>query len=416
MRGTNETGGGIPFPSVLAVLPCPPSQASGAGIILNELIGHCPPGRVTVITDCAAVKSLGVATKPQNGANARFVCLPLVAATFRGVGRITHLLNFTWITLAVTYHALRFCREGVILASPSARGCGSAFYVAAYIAHRISRMPLLVYEMDEWRASLGDRKAIVERTLERMFHRRILTAASVIFVISAPLSEEFDHRFGVTSRVLAHSVDMARFRDCQRLRDREKRIDVVFTGAIYSAQADAIANVLRAVQSMQPRTAKLVLYSHQGKEELSALGISGCCLDVRGYVSPDEMPRVLSEADVLLLPYSFAESERAVVLTSYPTKTAEYLASGVPILVHAPTDASISRAARAGQWAVVVDEPTPDEIKRVLLQLHFDDILRSRLITAARRAAFVNHDPSVCRQVFQDGVMSCVEKSSAECR
>ena len=75
----------------------------------------------------------------------------------------------------------------------------------------------------------------------------------------------------------------------------------------------------------------------------------------------------------------------AVVSTSLPTKTADYLASGVPILVHAPPYASIALAAAEGGWAEVVTDPDPAALGRSLDRLASDEELRC--ISSATQAS-----------------------------
>jgi hypothetical protein len=49
-----------------------------------------------------------------------------------------------------------------------------------------------------------------------------------------------------------------------------------------------------------------------------------------------ELPRILSSADILFLPYSFSQIARKAIETAFPSKIADYLAAGRPILVFGP--------------------------------------------------------------------------------
>ncbi len=102
----------------------------------------------------------------------------------------------------------------------------------------------------------------------------------------------------------------------------------------------------------------------------------------------------------LLLPFSFDEQQRTVVSTSLPTKTADYLASGVPVLVHAPPYATITHLASSEGWADVVDEPSIERLATALRRLANDKSLRKRLVENALRIARARYDLATRRAEF----------------
>ena len=84
-----------------------------------------------------------------------------------------------------------------------------------------------------------------------------------------------------------------------------------------------------------------------------------------------------------------------MIRTALPGKTAEYMVSGTPILVHAPPYAYISRYAREAGWGYVVDSPDPDRLAEAIRRLLSDFSLRTRLTEAAYREASANLDLSL---------------------
>ena len=101
---------------------------------------------------------------------------------------------------------------------------------------------------------------------------------------------------------------------------------------------------------------------------------------------------MLATAEVLFLPFSFQPEQRHIVSTSLPTKVPEYLASGIPILVHAPAYSSIARYAQDGGWGLVVDTPDERQLLEALRRIMRDRELRGQLSEAALRHAAMNHD------------------------
>jgi glycosyltransferase involved in cell wall biosynthesis len=298
------------------------------------------------------------------------------------------------------WSARRAGRDTVLLVIPSGEELGSELPVAAYLAHRLSGAPLVIYEMDEWRAA-ARRAGWTSCLLERLFHRRLLHAAQAVWVVSQPMEEALQGRFGTKANVMPNGVEVERFARGRRgERAHQDEFRLLFTGAVYGPQAGAIRNVLRAIQSRPDDRISLFIYTPQSAAELARLGISGPSLHVKRTVPLESMPELLGTADALLLPFSFEPCERAVVSTSLPSKTADYLASGVPVLVHAPSYTTITRLARAEKWAEIVDEPCIERLTLALERLATDDALRARLVANALRVARAQYDLGPQRAAF----------------
>jgi glycosyltransferase involved in cell wall biosynthesis len=307
------------------------------------------------------------------------------------------------IVVQTTISATRLAsRDTTILATPYGGRFGSELFVGAYLAHRLSGAPLVIYEMDEWRASLvGALNERIPLMLEKFFHRRIARAARTVWVISDQMAEEFCARFSIKAKVLPGCVEVDKFaRGRHGGRTHRDEFRLLYTGSISTPQAGAIRNVLRMIQSDPDDRTSLVIYSSQSVDELARQGISGPKLRIERSVAPEKVPDILATADALLLPFSFDEQQRAVVSTSLPAKSAGYLASGVPVLVHAPPYATITRLARSEGWAEVVDEPSIERLASALRRLANDKSLRRRLVENALRIARARYDLATRRAEF----------------
>jgi glycosyltransferase involved in cell wall biosynthesis len=326
----------------------------------------------------------------------------------RGLRRLLCFLDALKIP-GLAIHAARRARSNtVILVQPWGGELGTELSVAAYLAHRLSGAPFIVFEMDEWRAA-AVRHLWHLRMLERLFHGRLLRAASTVWVISDQMAELFRTRFGVDSRVLPGCVEVdaySRRRPGQRV--HQDRFRLLYTGAVYGAQASAIRLVLRAIQAHPEKRITLVLYTHESVEELAAQGISGPGLQVEQAVPFERMPDVLATADALLLPLSFDKAHQEIVSTSLPSKIGDYLASGVPVLVLAPPYATITRLARDEGWAEIVDEPCPDHLICALDRLANDEDRRVELGSKARTIAYSRHDLAKRRSEFVSALKEAV--------
>jgi glycosyltransferase involved in cell wall biosynthesis len=283
--------------------------------------------------------------------------------------------------------------------------------VGAYIAHVISGAPLIVYEMDEWRYSTR-RAGISAITLERVFHRRILRAARSVWAISEAMADLMWERYKVKARVLPNLVateTLTAVSNGSRVNLDEFRL--VFTGAVYGAQAGAIRNVLNAIRSSF-KNVNLCIYTHESAEDLARQGIVGRSVTIKPAVAPEHLSFVFAQADALLLPLSFDEEQRGIVMTSLPTKTADYLISGVPILVHAPAYSSVVGEAKQGQWAAVVEDASVESLNQALERLATDVIWRQQLVLNALQTAKRKHDLRRRRAEFIRAIAGTVYSKS----
>jgi glycosyltransferase involved in cell wall biosynthesis len=120
----------------------------------------------------------------------------------------------------------------------------------------------------------------------------------------------------------------------------------------------------------------------------------------RGWVPQSELLKILSQADILFLPYSFSQLARSAVETAFPSKVADYLAAGKPILVFGPKYSSLVRYAREQNFAEIVDEFSPTALARSIQELTFSKAECQRLSARAREVFFANHDMDLQRRRF----------------
>jgi glycosyltransferase involved in cell wall biosynthesis len=392
----------VPAPRVLFVGGYPPNLIDGGGIILRGLLATIPPDKLTIACSDFMLKWLSQRPRDPGLLEARYV--PVRSWISGGPLRRVALgaLN-TALIPRLTRTLERAAREAdVILAVPWGNSLGSELFVAAFRAHERSGTPLVAFELDEWRASLGPSSGLAAGLLERAYHKRIVGAADAVMVVSDPMAEMFLARFGARSHVFPNAIDVdaaSRGRDGERANAGEFRL--LFTGSIYHPQAGAIRNVLKAIERRSEPTS-LVVYTNQSRRLLSRLGVSSDRLKLEEPVPLEQIPDVLQTGDALLLPFSFAADQRTIVSTSYPTKTADYLASGVPILVHAPEYASVTRTAREGGWAETVSDAEPEQVRAAIDRLATDQAHRRSLARRALRRAHEFHDLAKRRDEFGD--------------
>jgi glycosyltransferase involved in cell wall biosynthesis len=391
-------------PRLVVVGGYPPNEVFGGGLVLKQLLAQYPTDRLAVVTSAGVLENFR-----ERSDGGGLLAVPHLAVqpwhTERsGLRRLVRAANLLKVSPATRLIAKLVDAETVLLALPWGGELGSELFAAAYFAHRFTGVPLVVYELDEWRASVSG-AGLPARLLEALVHGPMLRSAKTVWVMSEPLARTLAERFGIAARVMPHSVDLDSFRrGSSTVEDREE-FRLLYTGAVYRAQADAIARVAQAVEAVE-FPCRLVLYTAESPASLAALGIAGQRVSIERPVRPQHVPALLAQADALLLPFSFDPAARDIVSTSLPTKTADYLAAGVPILVHAPSYATTSRLALEEGWGLAVSEASIGAVVKAIEALAGDAELRRRLVERASAVAAARHDLEQRRLEFCDSIRS----------
>jgi glycosyltransferase involved in cell wall biosynthesis len=286
------------------------------------------------------------------------------------------------------------------LRRPEARGLlavypKQSFLLAALLAAATSRKPLAVYFVDVYVEGLS-RGRRVARVLEGAVARR----ASVVLAMSEP------HREQLLDRLRSHGVAAPRVVEIPHPYAApgplpEAALDgdpaIVFTGAIYDAQAEALRRLVRALDRPELAGARLHLRSQLPPEIVAESGIEAGPRVTLAAASVEESLAAQRAADVLFLPIAFDANE-AVRRTASPSKLPEYLAAGRPILVHAPPDAYVTRYAREHGFAEVVDVPDEAALAAAVRRLATDEALGAELVAAARETLRRHEAPAVAER------------------
>jgi glycosyltransferase involved in cell wall biosynthesis len=160
---------------------------------------------------------------------------------------------------------------------------------------------------------------------------------------------------------------------------------IVYTGSVYHAHSDAFLNLLGALEKLHDWS--LHIYTSQSASQVAQHGIRGPRVFHHPHVNQTEAYAQQRAADVLFLPLAFHSTIQEVLRTSAPMKMGEYLASGRPILVHAPPDTFIAEHVRRHRAGLVVDTPDSRALADALRDIAADAKLRRSICTNAVRLA-----------------------------
>ena len=271
---------------------------------------------------------------------------------------------------------------------------------AAWLASRRTKVPFYAYYFDYYSHQFV---APEKRAIARLVEPRFIRRTAGIITTNEILTDDLRSRYGVDSTVLHLPCDLEEYerlvRDCAEDESNTQEVSIVYTGAIYDAHFDAFRNLLRAIETLKGKKITVHIYAAQDPRELAANGIDGPVV-LHNHRPNSEMPCVQRRAGILFLALAFNSPYPAIVRTAAPSKLAEYLASGRPILCHAPRDSFISWYFRKHECGVVVDEDDPARLAKGIELILSDAQLCQRLIANAYECARTDFDIAKSRAAF----------------
>ncbi len=217
----------------------------------------------------------------------------------------------------------------------------------------------------------------------------VLAKAAGVVVPNELLQAELVQRVSVPVTIVRNPVVLEIYDNLRQsvVRERaseERPWSMTYTGSVYEAQLGAIINCGLALELLRARgiSMQLHLYSSQSKDSLWAQGIprSVC---VHPMVSPHDASRLQCESDFLFLPLAFQTRYPELIRTSAPGKLGEYLASGRPIVVHAPRDSFLAQFTASQGCGLLCDTPDIATMAEKLERLIRDPALQAKLIHEA---------------------------------
>lgn len=224
----------------------------------------------------------------------------------------------------------------------------------------------------------------------KLFERSIMTNASLVILTNEITEEYYKKRYGdsIHTAVVHNSIF-----DRKSLNDYNPKppLTIVFTGHIYWAQEQAVTNLIKAMDKLTDLPLTLKLYAPKAPDSIKQ-AIRGKSNILLSAASPDEMPKVQSEATLLFLPLAWHTKAPDIIATATPGKFTDYLASGRPMLIHAPDYAYISQYSKKHKLGLVVDENNVELLSKTIRDYINNPQIGKEYVKNSLDIFYQNHD------------------------
>src|SRR5215213_2580740 len=345
--------GGPPLQTLLYVGDVPVEATYHGSALLHRLLSDYPPEKLTVV-ETAKESEL-----KRRLPTVKYISHPI--AKQRWLNTRFHPYAVAWFT-----HAAKRCAP-TITQSLNGFDCeavltvahGFGWLTAAEIAMR-RRVPLHLMVHDDW-PRVADVAPQFRNWLDARF-AKVYRQAQSRLCVSPAMSRSYEERYGMPASVIypSRAADSANFEDPPaRLADRHEQFTIAFAGTINS---HGYVRALAALQkALEPVDGRLLIFGPLTADAAQQVGLKHRNTEIRGLLTSTELlMRLREEASALFVPMSFAASDRANMEMAFPSKLADYTATGVPLLIYGPDYCSAVAWARENPGVAEVVEAEAD--------------------------------------------------------
>ena len=278
-------------------------------------------------------------------------------------------------------------------------------------------LPLVIHMMDDWPSAPeneGLLGPVTRRVIDRDL-RRLIGKASGLMAISPYMCDAFQARYGGEWQPFANVLDAATWNVVPRSDwQAAAPFRIVYTGRVGKANQTSLRDLARVVASLAAggRSIRLEIYALEREPFTTDTWPDSPAVEILPPKPYADIPGLLVGADLLVLPLDFSEKDLAFARFSMPTKVAEYLGSGTPILAYCPAESAVGAYARAVGWGRLVGVRDLDALTCAVVELADDEQERRRLGSIALEVARRDHDPARIRSDFARALLAASRRRS----
>jgi glycosyltransferase involved in cell wall biosynthesis len=272
------------------------------------------------------------------------------------------------------------------------------------------KRPMVFHMMDDWPSTISEKgifKNYWQKKIDSEF-RLLLDKADILMSISDEMAREYKNRYNKQFTTFHNPIDIDFWKKYQRTNyDLNSTPTILYAGRIGLGIDSSLELVARVIERVNKELNIFVKFIIQTQDKPIWIDNYNC-VGHSNFVSYNDLPRVFSESDFLLLPYDFSSLSIKYIRYSMPTKAPEYMVSGTPIIIFAPEETAIVKYAERHKCALVIKENNFLELYAGIKQLIENKEMRSQIAQNAIKIAEKNHNSTVITKQFREIICSMI--------
>ncbi len=277
-------------------------------------------------------------------------------------------------------------------------------------------VPTVLHMMDDWLSTLG-RNFLLLNYWNKRVNRQflgLLKRIDLCLAISDAMAIEYEKRYGRRFVAFHNPVEIGDITTKDAIASESDILSfrVLYVGRIGTANRQSIISFAKAIsgRNSNGKEIKFDLFSKDFNERSLRCIKKLKAVRLNKPVSHDHIPALLSEYDLLLLPLDFTANGIRFSKLSMPSKAAEYMASGTPILVLAPRVTAILRFFIENDCGFTITRCSPSNIRSTMDYIVENKELRKQLSKNAINIAKEKFEAGIVRTRFQDSLVQLLIK------
>ena len=245
------------------------------------------------------------------------------------------------------------------------------------------------------------------RQFRRMFKKTMKQAVLAVYNCDM-LLRDYGGEFDTPSVTVYNPSD---FSPEEVRRPLRKRAVVSYLGNLGVGRHESLMDVAQALREVLPES-KLDVYGKMPSEEVRC-ALEACpSIDYKGFVSYEDVTRIMKDSDILVHAENFSDFYRDDLKYAFSTKIADCLKSGIPFLYYAPCELASTQYLLENGLAFVATDKS--ELTQTVRSLVYDSEARERILKKAQAFAQKNHDSDTNGRIVADLIKRVVYEGIAD--
>ena len=277
--------------------------------------------------------------------------------------------------------------------------------------HDIIKKPVVIHMMDDWPSTISEKGLFKNFWYKKIDHefRLLLDKTTLLLSISDAMVQEYKIRYNKSSVTFHNPIEIEFWKSLQRKNYELSALpSILYAGRIGKGIDQALQTMASAIDLVNKELDNPLQFILQTKDK-PAWVENYKCMNYKAPVEYIELPKFFSEADFLYLPYDFSVESIKFIQYSMPTKAPEYMVSGTPIIMFAPQETALVKAARNGKWAKVVTENDIGKLAAAVKQLLISETERKKIALNAIEIAETKFNSITVRNNFREIIASIIK-------